>query len=145
MDKDELFMFIRNINIGDVFYNLKINLNSTSTCTFNSICQFDKLISILQELARERKFQFKTEVFFINDDSIWLQKKCIKYTVINLSKNFLNCKGYWNLGRSKVAKDFSRDYKDKTDYYWKSLMKMKIMNFQNQLEYFTIKKELKFI
>ncbi|NFO58502.1 hypothetical protein FDB39_16965 [Clostridium botulinum] len=114
-------MFIRSINIGDKFYNLEIDLNGTTTWTFNSIFQTDKLISILQELARERKSQFKTEIFFISDDSIFGGKKCIKYTVINPSKNFLNCKGSWNLVSSKVAKDFLEDYKDKTDYYLNSL------------------------
>jgi len=115
MNKDELYMFIRSINIGDEFYNLEIDLNGTATWTFNSIFQTDVLISILQELVRERKMQFKIE------SSILGRKKCIKYIVINPSKNFLNCKGYWKLVRSKISKDFLEDYKDKTDYYWKSL------------------------
>ena len=122
MNKDELFKFIKSINIGDKFYDLEVDLNGTATLTFNSVFQTYKLISILQELARERKMQFKIRIFFIIDGDIFSPRRCIKYTVIKPSKNFLNRKGYWKLINSKIAKYLLMEYKDKTEYYWNSLL-----------------------
>ena len=65
MNKDELFKFIKSINIGDEFHDLEVDLNGTATLTFNSVFQTYTLITILQELARERKMQFKIRIFFI--------------------------------------------------------------------------------
>ena len=122
MNKDELFKFIKSINIGDEFHDLEVDLNGTATLTFNSVFKTYTLISILQELARERKMQFKIRIFFISDGNIFSKRRCIKYTVIKPSKNFLNRKGYWKLINSKIAKYLLMEYKDKTEYYWNSLL-----------------------
>ena len=118
MNKKELYMFIRSINIGDEFYNLELNLDGTASLTFNSMHQTNKLISILQELARERKMQFKIDIGYISSGTAFNMKRCIKYTVVNPTSNFLHCRGIWKLSRFRIAKEILQDYRDKTNYYW---------------------------
>lgn len=102
MDKKELYNLIRNMQVGNKFYNLRID----------GVKDYE-VNSILQELARERKMQFKIKIFYIKDkSSMFGMSKCIRYTVINPSTYFLNKKGYWKLVSSKIAKCFLDNYKD---------------------------------
>ena len=47
MNKDELFKFIKSIDIGDEFHDLEVDLNGTATLTFNSEFQTYTFIIIL--------------------------------------------------------------------------------------------------
>lgn len=90
MNKDELIKMFENIEIGKVFYDLKIEgLKDYEVGVF------------LQEVARKHNFQFQITINSIN--------KYI-YEVIKPSKKFLKKEGQWSLEKSNKIKNLLKEW-----------------------------------